>query len=93
MFKRAIIRKTIIIKDIKKKKNKKIPLEHIVVSPREPSLFVEEFELLDGLNRRPVSRRSEVSSKATDGGISYSSWVVETVVQEVNKSRLDLNVG
>ena len=76
-----------------RKERETVPLGHIAVSPMESSLFVEGLELLDSLNWRPVSRRSEVSSKTTNGGVSNPQGFVETVVQEVDKGRLDLNVG
>ena len=79
--------------DEKRKRKKRYLLERVVVSPREPSLFVEGLELLNGLDWRPVSRRSEVSSKTADSGVSNPQGFVETVVQEVDKGRLDLNVG
>ena len=67
-------------REIERKERETVPLGHIVVSPMESSLFVEGLELLDGLNRRPVSGRSEISSKATDSGIGYPKRIVETVV-------------
>ena len=79
--------------DEKRKRKKRYLLERVVVSPREPSLFVEGLKLFDGLNWRPVPGRSEISSKATDGGVGDSQGFVETVVQEVDKGRLDFNVS
>ena len=76
-----------------RKKRKGYLLERVEVSPREPSLFVEGLKLFDGLNWRPVPGRSEISSKATDGGVGDSQGFVETVVQEVDKGRLDFNVS
>ena len=79
-------------REIERKERETVPLGHIVVSPMESSLFVEGLELLDSLNWRPVSRRSEVSSKTTNGGVGHSKGVVEPVVQEVDKSGLGLEV-